>query len=151
MSFQIRPATPDDAPVISALLNNCITQSCMADHEGDTDTITDWLSTLTPEHIREDLHRVPCHWLATQNNAIIGFAALDARGELTQLYVAPAQQHCGIGKHLLAAVELSARDLGLSHIMLATTLTGRGFFRAQGFIPTRPDYAEWLEKPLQRH
>ena len=52
---------------------------------------------------------------------------------------------------LLAAVELSARDMGLSHIMLATTLTARAFFRAHGFIPTRPDFAEWLEKPLQQH
>jgi N-acetylglutamate synthase-like GNAT family acetyltransferase len=151
MTFHIRPATPDDAPAISALLCDTIMQSCMADHEGDVDAIADWLGDATPAHILEHLENAACHWLATQNNDIIGFAALDERGELTQLYVAPAQQHCGVGKHLLAAVELSARDMGLSHIMLATTLTGRGFFRAQGFIPTRPDYAEWLEKPLQRH
>ncbi|WP_027468101.1 GNAT family N-acetyltransferase [Deefgea rivuli] len=150
MIFDIRTATDADAAAISALLCDTITQSCVADHEGEPETIADWLSELTPEHLREHLHQ-GTHWLATKQNLVIGYAALDDDGELSALYIAPAHQHSGIGKHLLAAVELSARDMGLSHIMLATTLTGRGFFRAQGFIPTRPDYAEWLEKPLQQH
>ena len=151
MNFHIRPATIDDAPAISALLCAVVTQSCEADHEGEAEAIADWLSGFTPARLLEQLHNTSCHWLATQQDRVVGYAALDARGELTQLYVAANSQQQGIGIMLLTAVELSARDMGLSHIMLATTLTARAFFRAHGFIPTRPDFAEWLEKPLQQH
>ena len=150
-SFDFRLAELDDAAAIIELIHASITQLCELDHQNQPVELADQLSEFTIDELSEFLSEANTCWLVLQNEQLLGVASINPIGEIRHFYIAPKFIHNGIGSALLAALELSAREQGLGHIMLATTNSARGFFRARGFIPTRPDYAEWLEKPLQRH
>lgn len=150
-SVDFRPAKLDDAAAISELIHASIVQLCQLDHQNQPLELADQLSEFSVDELSEFLSDANTGWLAVQGEKLLGFASLSPAGEIQHFYIAPEMIHCGLGSALLAALELSAREQGLGHIMLATTQSARGFFRARGFIPTRPDYAEWLEKPLMQH
>lgn len=147
----IRPATLEDAEEIAALIQKSITQLCDLDHQNNEDEIADWLNGINAEQIAESLVDNSIHFLAMRGKKVVGFAAMNWRGEIVHFYVAPKHTLTGIATMLLAALELAAKEYGYNPITVATTQSARRFFRTRGFIPTRPDYAEWLEKPLQHH
>ena len=150
-TLTFRPATLEDAESITQLIAKSITELCELDHRHDPTELADWLSDIDTARIAECIDENTIHVLAVQDKKHVGFAAMNWQGEIQFFYVAPKQIGQGVGSALLAALELAAREHGLNPIMLATTQSARGFFRLRGFIPTRPDYAEWLEKPLQQH
>lgn len=150
-SLTFRPATAEDAEDIAELIAKSITDLCDLDHQHEPDELADWLSDIDTASIAECIDENSIHFVALQGKKRVGFAAMNWQGEIQFLYVAPKQIGQGIASALLAALELAAREHGLNPIMVATTLSARGFFRLRGFIPTRADYTEWLEKPLQQH
>ncbi|MGL4995177.1 MAG: GNAT family N-acetyltransferase [Deefgea sp.] len=150
-SITFRPATLEDAEGIAELIANSITALCELDHQGDANEIADWLSHTTTESMAEYIDEDAIQYIVLQGKKRLGFAAMNWQGEIQSFYIEPKHIGEGLGTALLAALELAAREQGLNHIMVATTHSARVFFRTHGFIPTRPDYAEWLEKPLQHH
>jgi len=150
-SLTLRPATLEDAEGIAELIRKSITALCDLDHQNEPNQLADWLSDIDTDRIAECIDENSIQVLALLGKKRVGFAAMNWQGEIQFFYVAPKQIGQGIGSALLAELELAAREHGLNPIMLATTHSARGFFRLRGFIPTRPDYAEWLEKPLQHH
>ncbi|QZA79685.1 GNAT family N-acetyltransferase [Deefgea piscis] len=150
-NYDFRPALACDAKAIHALIVQSITQLGVLDHQHCAQTLSDLYHTINAEDIAESINDGGTVWLAVQQQIICGVAAMDRHGEILHFYVSPQHSGQNLGRALLAALQLSAREQGLSHIMLVTTHSARGFFRGQGFIPTRPDFAEWLEKPLQQH
>ncbi|QKJ67520.1 GNAT family N-acetyltransferase [Deefgea piscis] len=150
-NYDFRPAEPSDAKAIHELIVQSITQLGVLDHQHCAQTLSDLCLAVEVDDIAESIADGDTVWLAVQQQAICGVATMDRHGEILHFYVSPLHSGQNLGRALLAAVQLSAREQGLSHIMLATTHSARGFFRGQGFIPTRPDFAEWLEKPLQQH
>ena len=80
--------------------------------------------------------------VAESENRIIGIAAWDTTPhsgpEQTQvlllhgIYVLPEQQHQGIGRELLAAVEMAARTRNIDGVLVKAQKDAEGFFKAQG-------------------
>ena len=150
-TLSFRPATLEDAEAIAELISKSITELCDLDHQNNETELADWLADIHTKAFVECIEENAIQYLALLGKKHVGFAAMNWQGEIVHLYVAPKQTQNGIATALLAALELAAREHGFNPIMVATTHSARGFFRTRGFIPTRPDYAEWLEKPLQQH
>lgn len=65
---------------------------------------------------------------------IVGMAEIEKNGFIHYFYTHPDFQGKGVGKSLLAAIELQASRSGLKIIFADVSLTAKGFFHSQGFI-----------------
>lgn len=130
----IRPATTADAEAAIALVRASIVALCAADHQGHAATIEGWLANKSADNMRRWIETPGAHvLLCERDSALAGVGGYTGDGDLTLLYVAPERTGAGVGTALLAAIEASARDVGLPRLRLTTTFSARGFFLAKGF------------------
>jgi GNAT superfamily N-acetyltransferase len=130
--MEIRRATPDDAEAACQVLRRSITELCAADHRGDAGTLAAWLANKTPENV----HRWTTNqhlFVAAEDSAILGVAALSPTGEITLNYVSPDARFRCVSKALVARIEAEAAKLGLEAISLNSTATARRFYAACGY------------------
>jgi GNAT superfamily N-acetyltransferase len=72
--------------------------------------------------------------VAEIDGQLVGIGALVlAASELRACYVMPAAARRGVGSALVAAIEQVARDHGLAHLELLSSLTAEPFYRALGY------------------
>lgn len=126
------------------------------------------LETLTPQALTQELERkletasTSSHTLlvATDETDVIGYAAVHwlpalfqrgPDGYLSELFVSAARRGQGVGRGLLAAVELEARRRGCGRLTLINLKNResyrRGFYAAHGFTE-QPGAARFV-KPLR--
>ncbi|MEG2034226.1 MAG: GNAT family N-acetyltransferase, partial [Janthinobacterium sp.] len=78
--------------------------------------------------------------VAMQGEALAGYAMLDAdKHEVDAVFVDPACAGLGIGKRLLAALELLARQRGIVRLHLSASLNAVPFYRGAGFVSLREE------------
>lgn len=127
MTFQIRPARPDDRDAIfrirTSVTENVLTMADLADRG------------ITPDSIADMIAHEPCAWLATADGVPLGFAMIDpTEACLFAAFVLPEQEGRGIGRALVATCEnaLFARH---AVIWLETAAHSRaaGFYRHLGW------------------
>jgi GNAT superfamily N-acetyltransferase len=82
-----------------------------------------WIS-----HVMVPEHEV---WIATENDKVVGFAAL-SKEWLEHLYVAPPEQGHGIGSHLLNMAKQQRPD-GLRLYVFQPNVSARRFYERHGF------------------
>jgi GNAT superfamily N-acetyltransferase len=142
----VRAARPADADAAVAVLRRSITESCEADHQGDAQTLGQWLANKTPEHFGA--------WLAEEDNycvvaalegPICGVGLVNRGGEVMLCYVAPDAQRRGVGRALHAALEAKARAWDVARLHLRSTLGARRFYENLGFTQAGKIH----EKPLR--
>jgi putative acetyltransferase len=75
-------------------------------------------------------------FVAVVDGQIVGMAEIEADGFIDYFYVHPQHQGRGIGKALLAALELEATKSGVRLIFADVSVTARSFFLARGFCIT---------------
>ncbi|MDQ7041225.1 MAG: GNAT family N-acetyltransferase [Rhodothermus sp.] len=110
---ELGPAHPHEAVQLQQLLRRC-----------------GLLDTGVPEQLDRVL-------VAREGARVIGMALLErygADGLLRSVAVDPAWQRQGIGRRLVEAMLLRARQEGLRQVFLLTE-TARGFFEQLGFVP----------------
>ena len=91
-----------------------------APHDQDMDQWTDRLA-----------HKNP--FVAVVDGEIVGMAEIEADGFIDYLYVHPKHQGRGIGRALLAALEMEAAKSGMRLIIADVSVTAKSFFVEQGF------------------
>jgi putative acetyltransferase len=64
---------------------------------------------------------------------ILGFGELEPNGHIDRFYVHQAHQGRGVGRSLLAALELEAQRGGVFRLFTEASVTGRPFFVRMGF------------------
>jgi len=147
MTVTARPARPEDATPMCALLNAIIARGGTTAHQ----------VPFTPEgivsHYIEPAAAVSCT-VAEVDGRITGFQTLVAApGYLPQgwgeigTFVAEGMQGKGVGKALFAATRPAARSAGLRHIdatIRADNFGGLAYYTALGFH----DYRIWRHVPL---
>ena len=115
IGFPIRHAGIDEAAAIAALVRASITELCVEDHGGDREIIGRLLENKTEDALRD--------WLGRDDRAIFvtdssdGLAAAgchDSRGVVLMNYIAPAHRLKGISSAMLAHLEGSMRDAGMT-------------------------------------
>lgn len=134
--ISIRPAVPDDAPAMSAVLIASITELCVADHKNNPDALRSWLANKTPDGIAQ--------WFGNPANALL---VAERGGELAAVggynmartiilnYVSPRHRFMGVSKAMLGALETHLGP-GLAH--LESSQTARRFYLDAGWQESGP-------------
>ena len=145
--FNLRTGTTADAPTIAALaiqvfLDTYATAGVPPDLAREA--LRDYGVDAFVPRLREPQRRF---LLAERGNALLGFAELSLRDETTpaggargaeliRLYIQPAAQSAGLGRHLIRAAEALAAEHGLAALWL-TAWEGNhralGFYAHQGY------------------
>jgi GNAT superfamily N-acetyltransferase len=121
MGFDIRQATPDDAPAACALLRRSIEHGCAADHAERPEILQAWLSNKTPHTVAtwfgsQTNYAVVAQGATQGANELVGLALVNQAGRLALCYVDPAWLRHGVGTALLEAIEAQARAWNISKL-----------------------------------
>lgn len=146
----VRPAVEADCPDIYRV-HVAAVRGLPPGTEGK-DGIEKWLATREPACYAEAMQEEQT-LVVEQGGEIVGWGALSAgKEQITNVFVDPAHQRCGIGREIIAALEAAARRAGLARVALQATGTAIDFYRAVGYEsdPPAPPGAAWalMQKPL---
>lgn len=144
------PVTVERADIASALARSLI------------EALNSELSARYPEagacHFRLDADEVSAgrgaFLVAQRGETAIGCGAVrrieDRVGELKRMYVCPAERGRGVGRAILSALESTARDLGITRLVLETGVRQAqaiALYQGFGFGRIAP-FGEYVESPL---
>ncbi|RCS21526.1 GNAT family N-acetyltransferase [Phyllobacterium salinisoli] len=130
----IRSAKIADAEQVASVLRRSIQELCVLDHDGEDDTLRQWLSNKTPKIVGSWIEAPDqCVMLAEEDGAILGVGGASHAGEITLNYVAPESRFKGVSKSILASLEAYLRDLGWAQSTLTSTRTAHSFYVAAGY------------------
>ncbi len=72
-------------------------------------------------------------FVCLDGDVIVGFADLQASGQIDQFFVHHQWQGRGVGKRLFAAIEVAARQQDIETLTSHVSRTARAFFESRGF------------------
>jgi N-acetylglutamate synthase-like GNAT family acetyltransferase len=157
MGFEIRQATPDDAPAACALLRRSIEHGCAADHAERPEILQAWLGNKTPQNVAAWFGSQTNHAVvARADDALIGLALVNQAGRLALCYVDPAWLRHGVGSAMLASIESQARAWNISKLHMHSPASASGFFERMGYVNSGQDRAcfglecDFLWKPVDQ-
>jgi GNAT superfamily N-acetyltransferase len=135
----VRQANAKDVEAAVEVVRRSITELCSADHKGDADTLTWWLSNKTAQHLaswfaNSDNHCV----IAAAASRVLGVGLLHRSGEIRLLYLTPGAQRQGIGKAIHTALEGKAKEWGLERLRLDSTALACAFYEKLGYRSVAP-------------
>ena len=137
MPITLRPALPDDIDALWALRTVAVRVSCATHYAPEQ--IAVWTASPVPPAYAAML-AAGGGIVAMQDDAITGYAMLDViKHEVDAVFVDPACAGLGIGKRLLAALELLARQRGIVRLHLSASLNAVPFYAAAGFVALREE------------
>ena len=144
MKFRIRDAVAGDAADAAMIMRHSIEGLCAADHKNDETLLNQWTASKTESEVRKWIQN-PANWskIACRRNEAIGIAMLSGDGEVLLMYVTPDAVGYGVGSGLLAALEETAAQAGLSELRLESTITAKSFYQRNGFSESgQPSYED---------
>jgi GNAT superfamily N-acetyltransferase len=127
----VRNARLADAPAMSVVLIESITELCVADHHNNPEALASWLANKTPEGVatwfaNPDTTLV----VAEHNREIAAVGGFNTSREIMLNYVSPKHRFAGVSTALLEAMELG---LGAGEATLNSTETARKFYKHRGW------------------
>ena len=129
----IRAAGPDDAEAISRVVIQALRHSNAQDYPA---TVIERVAGNFSAAAVTRLLVVRQVLVAERECAIVGTASLD--GEVVRtVFVAPAAQGCGVGRALMSAIELVAKQAGAQRLTVPSSLTARAFYAVLGYSLVR--------------
>ena len=123
----IRPASPDDADVLTTIALEAKRHWGYPEH-----WIKHWESELT---ITADFIRENHVYVAEENGEIQGFYALcvaDDKADLEHMWVTPARIGTGVGKELFLDAMERAAQLKVSAVEISSDPNAAGFYKRMG-------------------
>ncbi len=151
----VRPAVPEDAAAMSAVLTASIRELCAADHCNDPGILAGWLRNKTPGMVLQMFGNPNAQlFVAEQDGQIAAVGCLNGIDEIGLNYVDPAHRFAGVSKALLAALEDRMREAGTTRARLTSTGTAHRFYLDSGWHDAGPCEADRgmlcypMEKPL---
>jgi GNAT superfamily N-acetyltransferase len=125
-----RLATIADLAGVERLARQAVSHSA---HRGQLNTpVTALLEAVSAQVLRREIANGSA-WVATVNGYIIGFASLDGT-TLNHIYVDPTRHGQGAARELLAALEHSAIDRGVSRIRATAPIASFPAFEHLGYL-----------------
>ena len=156
MKYDIRPATPADAPGIVSVARltwNATYAQTIATHNRQQFLSRAYSSRAVHEAIDNERG---WFYVATQADKVIGFAQFlrrfDKQGELVRIYVHPAHQRQSIGRVFLATGLLTMASAGIQECYVSVELSNgaaRAFYERFGFRECR-EYGRFLGDQIIR-
>jgi GNAT superfamily N-acetyltransferase len=135
----IRPARPEEAAAICAVVRASIIELCFEDHRGDPAILGAWLANKTPDNVVRWLaNPVNLNLVAAEGDRVLAAGCVTTGGEIVLNYVSPTARFAGVSSALLAAMEDAARAHGASVCNLDSTTTAHRFYGGRGFSDRAP-------------
>ena len=135
--IELWPASCDDLAALWEIRTRAVAHGC-ASHYTDA-VLAAWLDAPAPDSLRE-LVANGGGTVAEEAGRMLGYAVLDAAaGEVTAVFVEPAEQGRGIGLMLLDALQEAARAAGIDRLFLSASLNAVPFYERAGFIALREE------------
>jgi GNAT superfamily N-acetyltransferase len=136
MKIEIRTARAEHAAAACDVLRRSISECCTEDHRNDEAILAAWLGNKTPETVESwFLSPSNCSLVAIANKEVVGVGMLTRAGKIVLCYVTPELRFTGIGKAMLQAMELQAREWSLAALQVISTATAKSFYQRNGYIP----------------
>jgi putative acetyltransferase len=133
----LRPASPEDLPLLWELRMRAVGHACAA-HYGEA-VLAAWLASPAPV----SLHHLVARGggiVAEEDGRLLGYGVLNgASGEVDALFVESAQHGRGTGALLMRAVEDAARAAGCARLFLSASLNAVPFYQRAGFTAVREE------------
>jgi len=136
--MQIRRAQKADAQGIHIAHMDSIRENCSKDYTPEQ--ISAWAGRKYREDLRQSAIENDLVWVLKQNHIIQGYAHLKSlhpekthQGEVMALYLRKEATGKGYGRSLMSLMEKEAREMGLSSLILDSTLSAVDFYTACGF------------------
>ncbi|WP_207888225.1 GNAT family N-acetyltransferase [Pseudomonas sp. 30_B] len=133
MKLMIRKARSEDAAAISQLIVMTVRESNSQDYPASV--IESVAANFSPERLIELLEQ-RLVFVALLGDEIVGTGALDCN-VVRSLFIAPRQQHKGIGQALMSIIEETALERGVEALLLPSSLTAQAFYARQGYSVVR--------------
>lgn len=135
--MHIRPATPDDAECISALI---VRLSPTFTLHPDGAGAEEFFAKVTPQVIREYLASPEYAYLvAEEEGSLAGVVGVRGNGHLFHLFVEPALQGRGLSRRLWEmAMDAALRAGNPGEFTVNSSLYAEPIYRRYGFVPTGP-------------
>ncbi|HCF7340383.1 TPA: GNAT family N-acetyltransferase [Pseudomonas aeruginosa] len=136
MECHVRPATSGDAVAISRVVIAALRESNSQDYPPDV--IAQVEQSFSPEAIITKLTRRKV-FVALLGENIIGTAGLD--GDVVRsVFVDPAHQKGGIGRHLMDVIHTAAASSGVGAVRVPSSITAESFYAALGYQKIRDEF-----------
>ncbi|WP_414157375.1 GNAT family N-acetyltransferase [Pseudomonas sp. BNK-15] len=132
----LRPATSRDAAAISRVVLAALRESNSQDYPPDV--IAKVEQSFSPEVITTQLAKRSV-FVALLGEKIIGTAGLD-RDVVRSVFVDPAHQKGGIGRHLMDVIHVTAARAGISAVRVPSSITAERFYTALGYQKIRDEF-----------
>jgi N-acetylglutamate synthase-like GNAT family acetyltransferase len=136
MECYVRPATSRDAAAISRVVLAALRESNTQDYPPDV--IAKVEQSFSPEVITTQLAKRSV-FVALLGEKIIGTAGLD-RDVVRSVFVDPAHQKGGIGRHLMDVIHVTAARAGISAVRVPSSITAERFYTALGYQKIRDEF-----------
>lgn len=140
MECYVRPATSRDAAAISRVVLAALRESNSQDYPPDV--IAKVEQSFSPEVITTQLAKRSV-FVALLGEKIIGTAGLD-RDVVRSVFVDPAHQKGGIGRHLMDVIHVTAARAGISAVRVPSSITAERFYTALGYQKIRDEFHSTL-------
>jgi ribosomal protein S18 acetylase RimI-like enzyme len=156
MEYEVRPATPADAPGI-ARVARVTWKATYAETIAAHNLCRFVAQAYSTKALRAAIaDRRGWFYVAVQQDTVVGYAQyvrrFDGQGELIRIYVHPDHQRRGIGRRLLVVGLLEIADAGLEHCYVgveAGNRPARAFYEQAGFEGHRK-YGRFLGDQILR-
>ncbi|MDP9522117.1 GNAT family N-acetyltransferase [Pseudomonas putida] len=136
MECHVRPATSRDAVAISRVVIAALRESNSQDYPPNV--IAQVEQSFSPEAITTQLTKRMV-FVALLGENIIGTAGLD--GDVVRsVFVDPAHQKVGIGRHLMDVIHTTAASAGVGAVRVPSSITAERFYTALGYQKIRDEF-----------
>ncbi|MFG0408085.1 MULTISPECIES: GNAT family N-acetyltransferase [unclassified Pseudomonas] len=136
MECHVRPATSRDAAAISHVVLAALRESNSQDYPPDV--IAQVEQSFSPESITTQLAKRRV-FVALLGENIIGTAGLD--GDVVRsVFVDPAHQKGGIGRHLMDVIHATAASAGIGVVRVPSSITAEKFYATLGYQKIRDEF-----------
>ena len=150
-----REAVASDAKEACAVLIESINTICAPFYNHDKDTISEWLENKTPENVKKWIESKNTYCVVAEDTEtyVVGFSCILGE-EIMLLYVTPKVLYKGVGKSMLAKLEIHASLLGINEIKVVSSLSAKEFYERNGYVKNgTPKYVGHIlgDFPLIKH
>ncbi|MDD2040103.1 GNAT family N-acetyltransferase [Pseudomonas putida] len=136
MECHVRPATSSDAAAISRVVLAALRESNSQDYSPDV--IAQVEQSFCPEAITTQLAKRRV-FVALLGENIIGTAGLD--GDVVRgVFVDPAHQKGGIGRHLMSVIHATATRAGFGTLRVPSSITAEEFYASLEYQKIRDEF-----------
>lgn len=134
--MQIRLFQPEDTAQIAQLFHDTVRKVNIQDYSAaqvrawspDDIYFRDWLTVCSSRFT----------YVAIENDKILGFGELESDGHIDCFYIHHQYQRQGIASQIYQAIEIKARELGLTNLFTEASITAQLFFTSRGFKIINP-------------